>query len=378
MRIAIDYTAAVNQSAGIGRYVRSLVHALAELDSENDYVLLYPAPDPGRSPAFPEQANFRRRQLPVNERMAVILWHRLRLPLPADWLTGPIDVFHGPDFLLPPVRRARSVAMVHDLAFLVHPECAHAGLRAFLERTVPRSLARADCIVANSENTRTDVVRLIGIDPARVFVVPEGVDATFRPASQEAVQQVCETFNLSQPYVLAVGTIEPRKNYPRLIQAYGSFRDRAGLPCALVIAGREGWLTDETFDSARRSPYRDDIRFTGPVPDKDLIALYTGAAAFAYPSIYEGFGLPVLEAMACGTPVVCSNTSSLPEFAEGAALLVSPEDPEGIAEALARACTDERLRDELRAKGAERAARYPWRRAAEAHLEIYGRLVNQA
>lgn len=378
MRIGIDYSAGVNQSAGIGRFVRSLVSAIAEVDEHNRYVLLHAAPNPGRAVEMPDAPNFSARRLPLRERLLTILWHRMHLPVAADRLIGPLDIFHAPDFVLPPVQSAVKLVTVHDLAFLIHPECAHERLRKFLERAVPRSIEKADYILADSENTKSDVVCLMDADPDRVFVVPGGVDERFQPAAPERVQHTCERLGLNAPYILGVGTIEPRKNWPRLIDAYARFRTRTGFSHQLVIAGRPGWLSESTYQAAERSPYREDIHLTGFTSDEDLISLYSGAEVFACPSLYEGSVLPVLEAMACGAPVVCSNTSCFPESAEGAALLVSPTDPEDIAEGLEQVSSDPKLRERLRAQGASRAAEFSWTRSARHLVDIYERVAAAA
>lgn len=378
MRIGIDYTAAINQSAGIGRFVRSLVKAIAEIDDQNHYVLVHASPNSGCIVDAPSTPNITTRELRFRERVLTVIWHRLKLPLPVDFATGPIDIFHSLDFVLPPVRRAVTMITVHDLAFLIRPECADERLRVFLERAVPSSAARADYIITDSENTRNDVICLLDANPDRVFVVPGGVDPVFSPSNEEDLAEVRRAYSLDHPYLLAVGVIEPRKNFPRLIDAYARFRVRTGLAYELVIAGAQGWLSEETFRQAAQCSFSSDVRFTGYVPDKHLAALYTGAEVFAYPSLYEGFGLPVLEAMACGTPVVCANTSSLPEFAGDAALLFPPEDPDEIADALETACGDPLLRQELRQRGTERAKRYQWRHAAERLIQIYERVARAA
>ena len=377
MRVGVEYTAAINQSAGIGRFVRCLFNAIAELDHKNEYVLLHAAPEPGRPPSFPAGSNFSRRELRFRERIINVMWHRLKIPFPVDLLTGPLDIFHSPDFVLPPVRHATTMLTVHDLAFLLFPECADQRLRAYLEQVVPRSVARADYIVADSENTKNDLICLLDANPDRVSVIPGGVDPHFKPATQDAVADVRREYGLEQPYVLGVGVIEPRKNFPRLIEAFSRFRRQADRPYQLVIAGGKGWLSDETYREAERSAFASDIRFTGYVPDAYLPALYTGAQAFAYPSLYEGFGLPVLEAMACGTPVVCANTSSLPEFAGDAALLVPPEDPGAIATALETLCGKDELRSQLRCRGSERAGEYRWERSAQQLIDLYGRVYQE-
>ena len=378
MRIGIDYTAAINQSAGIGRFVRNLFCEVIRLDPENQYVMVHAVPNPGRVAKVPDAPNVVGKELRFRERTMTALWHRLQLPVPIDLLTGSLDLFHAPDFILPPLHRGVSILTVHDLAFLIHPECADERLLMFLERAVPRSCERADYIVTDSENTKNDVICLLDADPHRVFVVPGGVDQVFQPANPGTIAEVRRTYNVWNPYVLAVGVIEPRKNLPRLIDAYSRFRLRTGAEHQLVIAGGKGWKWEETFRTAEQCGFADDIVFTGYVPDEHLTALYSGADVFALPSLYEGFGLPVLEAMACGTPVVCSDTSSLPEFATGAAILVSPDDTNAIADALEQVCLDELVRSDLRTRGSKRAAEYTWERAATTLLEVYRKVGRAA
>jgi glycosyltransferase involved in cell wall biosynthesis len=384
VRVAIDYTAAINQSAGIGRFVRSLVHALAEIDEVNHYLLIYAAPDGScdlgsdLESRFPSARNFSRRQLRLSQRYLDILWHRLQLPVPVSLVTGPVDIYHSPDFVLPPTGGARSLLTVHDLAFLLQPECAEASLREYLERTVPRSVRRADFVVADSENTRNDVICLLGVPAERVAVVPGGVDPSFAPVEDACrLRALREQLGVGEaPFILALGVIEPRKNLGLLFDAYRILRDRHDLPHLLVVVGRRGWLWEDTIEHAERSPYAADIRFVGFVPDGDLPALYSAASVFAFPSLYEGFGLPPLEAMACGTPVVSSSSSSLPEVVGEAGLLIDPRDPESLASALERLLLDERLRAEYRRRGLAQAAMFTWQAAARTLLGVYERLAS--
>jgi len=377
LRIAIDYTSAVNQNAGIGRFVRRLVHSVVEHDSTDSFLLLHAAPNPGRTPTYPSGSNVRRRVLRVNERWMNILWHRLQVPLPADWLTGPVDLFHSPDFVLPPVRAAKSILTVHDLAFLLYPECADARLRAYLERTVPRSVQRADYVVADSENTRNDVVCLLGVPPERVTVVPGGVDPSFAPVTDPMrLAQFRRSIGLDEttPYILFVGVIEPRKNLVGLIEAFDVLKSRRPLPHKLVVVGRRGWLSDSTMERAERSLYRNEIIFPGFIQDGDLATLYSAAETFAFPSHYEGFGLPVLEAMACGVPVVASRASSLPEVVGDAGMQVDPDDTERLASALELLALNPEMRADFSARGLERAAMFSWDAAAQVMLDVYRRV----
>jgi glycosyltransferase involved in cell wall biosynthesis len=358
--------------------VRALVVALAELDSENQYLLLHAGPDQADEARFPVGKNFSRRQIRLAQRYLDILWHRLGIPIPVNLLTGPIDIFHSPDFVLPPVQHAQTLLTVHDLAFLLHPECADASLREYLEKAVPRSVRRADLVVADSENTRNDVICLLGAPPERVEVVPGGVAPYFRPVEdQRRLAELRSRLRLGEaPFILAVGVIEPRKNHSLLIEAYRLLRERQKLPHRLVVVGQRGWLWEGIVEQAERSAYRDDIVFVGFVPEEDLPAIYSAATVFAFPSLYEGFGLPPLEAMACGAPVVVSKASSLPEVVGDAGLQVDPRDPDGLAAALELLILDEPLRADLRRRGLERASTFTWHAAAGKLLAIYKKLAS--
>jgi len=381
MRIAIDYSAAVNQRAGVGRLVRNQVLALAEVDPINDYQLIYARPNRGSAPPqFPKAHNFSRHEIGLRERWLTIMWHRVKLPLAADWLSGPVDVYHSPDFVLPPLRHARGILTVHDLAFLMRPECADAHLRAYLEEVVPRSVRRADYIIADSENTRNDLVVLLGVHPDAVSVVPGGVEAHFAPVVDPAalLEARARLGVGSAPFILAIGVIEPRKNLSLLMDAFALLKRRQiGPPnLKLVLAGGNGWLVDGILEHHAASPVTADMLLPGFIPDNLLPAVYSAATVLAYPSLYEGFGLPILEAMACGTPVVASRASCLPEVAEGAAIMVDPDDVEDLAGALERALTDSDLRARLIKRGHERAAEYTWQRAAERLLDVYRRVAS--
>lgn len=369
MKIAIDYTPALRQGAGIGRYTRGLVAALAALDRQNSYILFCAGERP---PANDWPANFAVRHSPLAARWLTIAWHRLRIPAPAELLTGACDLFHAPDFALPPLRRPRGIVTIHDLSFLRLPHCADPGLRAFLERVVPRSVARAARVLADSESTRRDLVELLGVVNDKISVVTPAVDERFRRVTDPGqLAAVRARYRLPPRFVLGIGTLEPRKNFVGLIRAFAQMRWTTGLDYALVIAGRPGWLYEAIFEQVRRESLEDRVLFPGFVADADLPALYSLADLLAYPSLYEGFGIPVLEAMACGTPVVTSNNSSLPEAAGPAALLVDAEDVGALAEAMMRVLEDEQLRAQMIARGYEHARRFTWQRSAAALLETY-------
>ncbi len=370
MRIGIDYTPAARQRAGIGRYTRALIHALARLDDENRYTLLIPSDSRYVAPSlgalgsedrFPP--NFRLVRAHLSERTLARAWQRLSLPLPVEWFTGASDVFYSPDFVLPPTRARRKILTVHDLSFKRVPETAVPNLKWYLEGAVPRAVRRADLILADSDATGRDLVELFGVDPERVQTLYSGVESLFCPVTDtNQLADVRARYKLERPFILSVGTIEPRKNLARLVQAFSLLRGNADME--LVLAGGRGWLSEEIYTAPAKFGAADRVRFLGFVPDPDLPALYSLAALFVYPSLYEGFGLPVLEAMACGSPVITSNNSSLPEVAGGAGLLVEPREVEGLAAAMQRLLDDAGLRRDLARRGLERAGRFSWEASA--------------
>lgn len=374
----MDYTAAVRQGAGIGRYTRELVRALAELDRSRDYVLL--AATGGRRP--PDESwppNFQMRSVPLSDRALAILWHRLRLPLWVELVTGPVDIFHSPDFVLPPVRRARTMLTVHDLSFIRYPECTDAGLRAYLNQVVPRSVQRADLVLADSHSTKDDLVELLGVEPKKIEVVYPGVEERFCPIEDRALlEEVRKRYNLPPRFILGLGTLQPRKNFTRLIEAFADLRsfdvaqDRFAIcDLHLVIAGGKGWLYEKIFAAVEQLGLEERVTFPGFVADEDLPALYNLADLFVFPSLYEGFGLPPLEAMACGTPVITSHASSLPEVVGEAGLMVEATDVEALAQAMQRVLEDNALREGMMARGWEQAKKFTWEAAASKLLNLY-------
>jgi glycosyltransferase involved in cell wall biosynthesis len=385
LRIGIDYTAAVHQRAGIGRYTRGIVSALAGQSTEDTFVLVVAGdgaedvPPQQRSRAQALGPNFRVRQLPLSRRFWTIVWQRLRVPLPVDVLVGAMDVFHSPDYVLPPVRRGRKLVTIHDLSFLRNPEGAEPSLRRYLSEVVPRSARRADLILADSESTRQDVVELLGVAPEGVDVVYPGVDRPFGPIEdREVLEGVKELYGLRYPFVLTVGTLEPRKNLAVLLEAYALLRERHSPPHKLVIAGGKGWLYEGIFRCVEELSLTEEVVFLGYVPEEHLPALYNLADVLAFPSVYEGFGLPPLEAMACGTPVVTSDRSSLPEVVGEAGLMVPADDHEALAEAIGRVLDDAALREDLVRRGLSRAAMFSWEATGQKLLSVYGRWHERA
>jgi len=400
LRIGIDYTAAVRQGAGIGRYTRELVRALAKLDRDNDYVLFAAvrgaavsdsptcwgggaaSPNKLGTPArysheLPKTPSFQMRSVPLSDRALAILWHRLRLPLWVELATGAVDIFHSPDFVLPPVRRAKTMLTVHDLSFIRYPQCADANLRAYLSQVVPRSVHRADLVLADSQSTKDDLVELLDVAPNRIEVVYPGVEERFRPIKDQAyLEQVRKRYNLPPRFILGLGTLQPRKNFTRLIEAFASMQVGKYASLHLAIAGGKGWLYEEIFATVERLGLEEKVVFPGFVADEHLPALYNLADLFAFPSLYEGFGLPPLEALACGTPVVTSDASSLPEVVGQAGLMVKATDVEALAQAMQRVLEDNALREEMIARGLQQAKKFTWEKAAAKLLSLYEAISN--
>ena len=368
MRIGIDYTAAVRQGGGIGRYTRNLIRALAERDREHRYTLFVAGRGEDGLGAWP--ANFRRRSVPLSDRWTTILWQRLRLPIPIQLITGSLDLFHSPDFVLPPVGRTPTILTVHDLSFLRVPEHFVPGFCAYLTGAVSRAVARADHILADSQSTRRDLVELLAVEPNRVTVLYPGVEPRFRPIDEAPLlERVRTEYHLPERFVLGLGTLQPRKNFDGLIRAFVRLPEADDLH--LVIVGGKGWMYEDTLALPASLGCEGRVHFPGFVDDADLPMLYNLASVLAFPSWYEGFGLPVLEAMACGTPVVAADNSSLPEVVGDAGLLIDAADTEALTEALMRLLNDDALRTDLIPAGQVQVQRFTWAAAAEQLLQLY-------
>ena len=364
----IDLSAAAHERAGLGRYAASLAEALLALGVPLTAFLN----DPRESRLQPPLS-----ELPTySARLPRKRW-RLRAALSyfggpsMDRALGDVQLFHATEHLLPKLTRARSVFTLHDTAYLLFPEYHLPRNRIYLRAMMPRFLERADRIIAVSENTRRDALRLYRLDPGKIEVIPEGVDARFRPDVDDTIiSAVRRRYGLPKRFILCISTIEPRKNLTTLLEAYAALRhDHRDV--RLVIVGGKGWLFERFFERLRSLGLERDVVLTGYVPDEDVPALLNAAEVFAFPSEFEGFGLPPLEAMACGVPVVCSNAASLPEVVGEAGVLLPPRDVAAWVEALGRLLDDAQLREDLRARGLERASRFTWDAAARMTLDVY-------
>jgi len=368
MRIAIDATAIPRLMAGAGVYTYQLVRALAALEGEHEYVVF------ARSEAFDDlarqQPHLRVVHVAAPSRPERLLWEQLLLPGRLRRLG--IGVLHSPHHTTPalPLPCPRVVTL-HDVTFFLLPQRYPPARRLYFQ-AITRAAARlAQAIITPSETVKRDVVRVLGVPQERVTAIAEAPAPEFAPLEDaDALGRIRWRYKLPTHYILSVGNLEPGKNRDRLIAAYSRLRER-GLEHHLVIAGQRAWRYESELELVRRLRLDDVVHFLGYVDGTDMPGLYSGADLLAFPSLYEGFGLPVLEAMACGTPVVTSSVSALPEVAGDAALLVDPKDVTALAEAMERALADEALHADLRARGLERAREFSWEKAARETVQVY-------
>jgi len=355
------------RGAGINWYIHNLLLNLALADQENQYTVFlgdrrFP-PNPGLT--------LRVSWLPTTHPLVRIGWEQLVQPF-IVWQEK-IDLLHSLAFVTPLVSPCPSVITIYDLSFLIFPQGFKYLKRLYLTLLTRLSARKARRIITISESTKRDTVRLLGVSSEKVDVVYCGVDKAFHPLSEREVAPFRQKCGLPERMILFVGTIEPRKNVVRLVEAYSHLRDRQ---VKLVIGGARGWLYEEVFARVEELDLTGDVLFPGYISPDELPLWYNAAEMFVYPSLYEGFGLPPLEAMACGTPVITSNVSSLPEVVGEAGLTVDPMDSKGLAEAMNQVLGDEVLRQSMRERGLARAGHFSWAKAARETVGVYRRALS--
>ena len=355
------------RSAGVHQYIYQLLRYLRADDRLRYTVLL----GEGILPPDSDLASLSSRW-PTGRAGVRVAWEQLVQP----WVLRRIeaDLVHGPVFVGPLFAHCPIVVTIHDLSFIRFPTLFRAANRLYLSVLTRLSARRAQRLIAVSIQTADEITRLLGVPPERIDVVYHGVDPVFRPLPADEIAAFRQRRGLPERYVLFVGTLEPRKNLVRLVEAFARIRENQ---VKLVLAGGRGWLYDELFDTVETLGLQEDVIFPGYVTTEELPLWYNAATIFCYPSVYEGFGFPVLEAQACGTPVLTSNISSLPEAAGDGALLVDPYDVDALAAGLHRLLHDESLRHQLQEDGLAHAGRFSWPDTARETARVYRRALTE-
>jgi len=360
------------RGAGISWYIYNLLLNLAQIEAAQQQI---------RLTAFLHDRRFqpatdlvlRYSAFPTDKPVPRIIWEQFFQPVALK--QAGIDLYHALAFVAPAVISCPFVMTVYDLSYKRFPQAFRPLNRFYLNTFTAHSAKRARAIITISESTRQDVIRYFHVAPEQVRTVYCGVDEGFRPLPQAQVEAFKAQQGLPQGFILFIGTIEPRKNVAALIKAYAAWRRRAGQAPKLIIGGGKGWYYGQVFALVESLGLRDDVIFPGYLPQADLPMWYNAATIFVYPSLFEGFGLPVLEAMACGTPVITSKASSLPEVVGEAGMLVDPTDVDNLSYALERVFNDLTLRDSMRQKGLAQSAKFSWHKAATETLEVYRRTL---
>ena len=382
MRIAIDISTVLNFGTDIGsaRYILNLVKNLLTIDKENTYILF------GRilsdeniwvlenlKKEFPD-ACFQTRLFRTTSQK-IKIWDRFSFP-PLDLIGLKADVFHFPDYLLAPLISKNTVLTIHDMSFYSVPQFNFDWFVKKYQKIVRENARKAKVIIADSISTKNDIIRHLGIRSDKIFAVHLGAEESFKKLDKANVDKdMLGKMGVHKKFILSVGTIEPRKNYVTLIKTFDQIRKTADISC--VICGKTGWKSEATYAAHQESPFKEDIKFIGSVSDTELLQLYNQAELLFYPSYFEGFGLPVVEAMACGLPVVASNTSSIVELIPDKDLLFDPEDSPGFTEKILAILKDETLKDALSIKSIENARLFRFEKTARQTLQAYQKALDR-
>jgi glycosyltransferase involved in cell wall biosynthesis len=369
MRIGIDGLPLASLRTGVGHYTFELARALSLIAPADQFELVSPLPllDSVAGEINPLQTNLRAVRLRLNSLLRP--WWAVRLPLYIR--RAGLDVFHGTNFDVPLWDSCATVVTLHDLSLFLHQDTHEKRLVRRARHRMPLMARSATMIITPSESVRREVSEYFGMSAEKVVAIPEAARSVFEPASLEEMARTKRQLRIEDQFILFVGTIEPRKNLITLARAFAEILRTTSLRPQLVIAGKKGWLVDELFSYIREMDAGDRVRFTGYVSDDDLRALYSSCSLCVYPSLYEGFGLPTLEAMACGAPVITSRTPAIMETVGDAARLVPPTDFQALAGAIVELLVDERARRDVSSKGLRRAAQFSWEKTARLTLEVY-------
>lgn len=373
MRIGIDATAIPPRRTGAGNYIFQLVKNLALIDKANSYTI-FTKPEHAAEWKI-EQTNFQFVMANLHNRARRLAWEQTGLPILASRYR--LDLLHSPHYTIPLSLACKSVVTFHDMIFFLYPEMYGRFRQQFFTTMMRLSARRANAILTDSQSTADDLHQILGTPENKIFPVLLACDKHYQPITDlTQVEQICANYGLpSNQYFLYVGVLEPRKNIPVLLQALRNLLDHGFKHC-LAITGKKGWMFEEIFATVKRLQLDSHVIFTGYIPEEHLPYLYTGCTASIYPSLYEGFGMPVLEALACGSPVITSNISSMPEITADAALLVDPRSVDQLTIAMERMLSDDGLREKMKNQALARSAKFSWEKTAQETLEIYSSTVD--
>ena len=376
MRVGIDGYPLSEPRTGVGHYTLELARALALISPADQFELVSPKPFERTALDELERSHLSNLRA-TNPRASSIRGHWWSIGLPLYARRAAFDLFHGTNFDVPlwTRKKRRSVVTIHDLAALLHPEKHRSRLVRRSRLRLPLVVRIADMIITPTESVKREVCRHLSVKPDKVTAIHLAARQSFQPLSFPETAQVRQRLGVKDDFLLFVGTLEPRKNLLTLLQAFAKILGQSSLRPQLVIAGGEGWLMDESFAFMKNPAISEHLRLTGYLSDEDLRALYSACRIFIYPSVYEGFGLPPLEAMACGAPVIAGRIPSLQETLGGAARLVEPLDVDALAKSIVEVLEDESQRRALQAAGRERAGKFSWEQTARATLDVYQSLV---
>ncbi len=381
--IGLEVSSLINhgQDIGAGRYILNLVKSLLSIDKINSYILFGTYTDTkyldlafnlGRGLSG-KRIDFRFAKVPEKCKRAQ---EKLRFP-PIEFMGFRADILHCMDYIIPPTFNKNILLTVHDLAFMRFPEFNFEWFIKKYSLMVAKNIMNSKKVLASSESTGRDILKFYGTDPDKVKVVHLAASPLFKKfGSGEIDKMSVSKFGIRGPYILSVGTIEPRKDFVTLIRAYNTARNKKPGPFhKLVIAGRTGWKSEATYNEHKLSPFKEDIIFTGRISDQELTQLYNQADIFVYTSLFEGFGFPPLEAMSCGLPVICSDSSSIGEVVGEAGILVDPGDIDGFADNIIKVLSDDKLMKRLSIDSLKRAEKFSWERTAGKTLEVYKSII---
>jgi glycosyltransferase involved in cell wall biosynthesis len=367
IRLGLDVRLTYYTSGGIAKYIRRLAARLPALDPAGQFIYLYRR---GHADTLSAQAGRVDCRTPAHHRLESLALSLEVWPLH-------LDLLHSPDFIPPLFGIRRSVITVHDLAFLLYPQFLTTESRRYYNGQIRRAVRQADAIITVSQATRADLIDRLAVPSDKITVIQHGADPEFQPLPDEVIAPVLTRFGLTPGYLLFVGTFEPRKNVAGLLAAYALLRRRSADAPPLVLAGGKGWLFESTAARVHELQLEAEVHFIENFSAAEAPALYNGASLFVWPSYYEGFGFPVLEALGCGLPTIISDRTALTEVAGDAAVQINPDDTEALAEALYRVLTDSALRERMRQRGLLRCRKFSWEKAARETFAVYQRVLSR-